>query len=351
MKKTFAILLIGCMMLAAACGGNTEGTADTAASAAEEPDEGTAAKETETAAPEKEAPAETAAPEEEDDFEPLGPFKKEVNIEETVLFDENDVKITATGLTYENYAVDLDLRFENNSDRNLEFTAQSLGYSCNAVNGFMIQDGYVRCDVPAGGTAEEAVDFGYSELLLHGITEIATIQTGFSISDEDYDRFTTGPLEVATPIAEGYDFGPEAYRKTIQSKAVKYTYDLDLASFSEEEVYSSGGIGIVSEAYMINKDGERMLLLEIENTTEDIAYAALRDIKVNDTLVSEGIWTSDTITGGKRMLMDIALDNILDEEEWAALGIEEVESVGFTIEVKNTDGMAMAEPKEITIEV
>ena len=67
-------------------------------------------------------------------------FKKTATIEETVLVDENGVKITAKELTYGNYAAELTLVIENNSDKDLSFIANSIGYSCNSINGYMVPD-------------------------------------------------------------------------------------------------------------------------------------------------------------------------------------------------------------------
>ena len=53
-------------------------------------------------------------------------FKTAANIEETVLVDENDIKITATELNYTDYSVELGLLIENNSSVNLSFTSGTL---------------------------------------------------------------------------------------------------------------------------------------------------------------------------------------------------------------------------------
>ena len=68
-------------------------------------------------------------------------FKKTATIDETVLVDENGVKITAKELVYGNYAVELTLIIENNSDKDLSFIANSIGYSCNSINGYMVPEG------------------------------------------------------------------------------------------------------------------------------------------------------------------------------------------------------------------
>ena len=94
-------------------------------------------------------------------------FSRKATIEETVLVDENNVKITATELTYGNYAFELALVIENNSDKDLSFIANSVGYSCNSVNGYMISDGYLNCDVAAGKKANDRIMIDYDTCLLY----------------------------------------------------------------------------------------------------------------------------------------------------------------------------------------
>ncbi len=54
---------------------------------------------------------------------------------------------SATG---RNKYIRLNLTIENNSDKDLSFTSGSMGYGCNAINGYMIQGGYMNADVSAG---------------------------------------------------------------------------------------------------------------------------------------------------------------------------------------------------------
>ena len=111
-------------------------------------------------------------------------FNQDATIEETVMYDEGDVKITATGLSYSNYDVKLELMIENNTDKDLEFVSGSMGYSCNSVNGIMTNDGYLLCDVAAGKKANDSISFDFDQLMLYGINEIADIEIGFDISYE-----------------------------------------------------------------------------------------------------------------------------------------------------------------------
>ena len=162
-------------------------------------------------------------------------FNKGATIEETVLVDENGVKITATELTYGNYAAELTLVIENSSDKDLSFIANSVGYSCNSVNGYMVPEGYLNCDVAAGKKANDSISISYDTLMLYGMFEIADIEIGFDISDDDYNHTYTGPRTILTTATDGYDYGTPVYRENIASKK--------------------------SQAVMENQDGESILLL------------------------------------------------------------------------------------------
>jgi len=284
-----------------------------------------------------------------DDFVALAPFKKEATIEETILYNENNLKITATSLTYGNYSADLALKFENNSDKNLTFIAQSIGYSRNAINDTMLKDGYVSVDVVAGGTETDTMSFNYDDMLLYGITEIGTIQTGFWINDDDYNDIYTGAVDIKTTAANTAESGTTSFRKTMKNKALQYNYEFTLDYFSDKEIYSSAGISVNTEILITNKNGKQTLMLEEINNSDIDAEVYIKDIKVNDKMVYEGARSSEIITPGKRAIGSFTIDNILDEDKKKELGITDIESIGFTVLARNTDFMIISEPEEVTI--
>ncbi len=278
-------------------------------------------------------------------------FQKDQQIDETVLYDDNDVRITATGLTYGYYEAELGIKIENNSDRELKFLAETLGYSRNAVNGFMIEDGYVKFELAPGESGEDTIGFSYNELLLYGINEIADIQVGFDISDDNYNHLYTGPLQVRTALADTYDYESGNYAKAIKSKALQYTFQYSVDSFAQEEVYNSGNIQIISEAYMTNQDGDHSLIVEVKNDNDFTVFFKTSNITVNGTEIYDSTWSIESINGHCRCLAGITLGSILDEDEWAEYGIDKVDSIGFTVNVINEDNIIVAEPETIIIEV
>lgn len=220
MKKRLFVVLFMMMFVLTACGGgqNREGAKDRQgeSNSLEETDfqDGTASR------------SEAGGGD-------LKPFATDATIEETVLMDENDVRIVATELEYGNNMVQLKLLIENNSGKDLSFVSGSLGYNCNSVNGYMVEEGYMNADVTAGNKANETVSFSMDGLRLYGITEVADIQIGFSISDADFNRFYSGPRQVKTSAADTYDYSGDTYKEAMSSGALEKKYNFSVDYFGE----------------------------------------------------------------------------------------------------------------------
>lgn len=284
------------------------------------------------------------------DFEPRE-FKKTATIEETVLVDESGVKITAKELTYSNYAAELILVIENNSDKDLSFIANSVGYSCNSINGYMIPEGYLNCDVAAGKKANDTISIGYDTLMLYGIYEIADIEIGFDISDDDYNHTYTSPRTIQTTAVDSYNYETPYYRENIASKESQAEYDYSVPYFSADAVYEESGLVIASQAVMENKDGESILLLEVVNTTDEIVGVSTTNIDINGLRVCDSTWSYDSINPGKTAIVDIDLSSVLESEYWEIYGIAEVGNVALKISFKDGDSNEVANPAHISIDI
>lgn len=284
------------------------------------------------------------------DFEPRE-FKKTATIEETVLVDESGVKITAKELTYSNYAAELTLVIENNSDKDLSFIANSTGYSCNSINGYMVPEGYLNCDVAAGKKASDTISIGYDTLMLYGIYEIADIEIGFDISDDDYNHTYTGPRTIQTTAVDSYNYETPYYRENIASKESQAEYDYSVPYFSADAVYEESGLVIASQAVMENKDGESILLLEVVNTTDEIVGVSTTNIDINGLRVCDSTWSYDSINPGKTAIVDIDLSSVLEPEYWEIYGIAEVGNVALKISFKDGDSNEVANPAHISIDI
>ena len=283
--------------------------------------------------------------------EKLSVFSKEAILKETVMFDENGVKITATGLNYTKYSVELELTIENNSEKNLSFISGSMGYSCNSVNGYMINDGYLNCDVAAGKKAKATLSFSYDELILHGINEIADIEIGFDISDDDYNHTYSGPRQVKTSAFDLHDYTKNDYQIAITNSIVMNTYDYEMNYFSKDMLYEQNGVQLVSSGIMVKPDGETVLLLELENTTSNMVYITTSNIVLNGLFVNSSTWSSDAVNPGKRGVIQVDISSVLDLEYWGVYGIKEIGSIALTLGQQDEDGNDITDSIPIEIVV
>ena len=281
----------------------------------------------------------------------MGLFHTDAILAETVLTDEGGVKITATGLTYTAYSADLDLTIENNSGKDLSFVSGSLGYNCNSINGYMIDGGYLNCDVANGKKANVSIRFNYDTLMLYGIDEIADIEIGVSITDDDYNITYTGPCQLKTSVAESHDYGTDHYQNTITSDAAMNTYGYEMVHFSQNALYDKNGVKLLSSSVMTNREGETALLLELENTTGSVVYLSTSDIAINGLLVNSSTWSSNAINPGKRCIVDVDLSDVLASPYWNVYGITQVGAVSLSLEQCNADGFEIAAETPVEIVV
>ncbi len=339
MKRLSTIALAFALTLSlSACGTSSDVPSQSSNTESQSTEQITSATNSEATATTTEKPAET-----------LGEFSQTGMIDETVMVDEGGVKITATGLKYTNYSVEVELNIENNSDKDLSFMSGTAGYSCNSVNGYMTNDGYLNCEVAAGKKANDTISFSYDGLMVYGINEISDIEIGFYTSDDDYNYTYFAPQQIKTSAYELYDYSKDYYQEAITSDATMNTYDYDITYFSAESLYNENGVKLLSSCIMVNRDGETTLLIELENTTDSMINVSTSDIAINGLTVNSSTWSSDTINAGKRCIVDIELSSALKSEYWDIYGIKEIGTVSLSLKQKNSDGDDITE--EIPIEI
>lgn len=103
----------------------------------------------------------------------------EAPAEQVVLLDQNNLKITYTGLGEDFIGPQVNLLIENNSDQN--YTVQTQGVS---INGFMIEPIFSE-DVAAGKKSNCSIGFLSDDFSKNGITEITNIELTFHVCDSE----------------------------------------------------------------------------------------------------------------------------------------------------------------------
>lgn len=274
-------------------------------------------------------------------------FALQATMEETVLVDEKDVKITATALQGTSYQVELSLVIENNSDTDLNFFSGTMGYSCNSVNGYMIDDGYLNVDVAAGKKANETIKFSADQLELMGITDIADIEVGFHIQTPDYDTYLrTGPRQLKTSLSDSYDYSSDTYQEAINNGGFAQVYSYSMDHFTTEVPFEKNGVQVLSWGLVTNKNHEKTVFLEVENTSTDQIFLTTSDFYFNGLLVEGYTWSSEAVNSGKRKVITLPLSSMLEESYWEIFGLTELGDITFSIGLENPDRQEIA-PAEI----
>lgn len=235
----------------------TQVQSDTAKPAAES----TAASGQDAKAPDESEPGDASAveasPASEGEFHLGGARPEQVALEETVLLAQEDVRVTATGLTLDGwYGPEINVLIENNTARSITVQAR---YA--SVNGAMVYPIF-SCDVAAGKKANDAILISQTELDTAGIQTIQFVELVVIVMDsESYEtQFTSDPVVLVT-------------------SATKQKQLFDDSGFTALE---QGGLrvviqGIEEEESFFGKD----VLVFLENNTGKNITVQLRNVSVN----------------------------------------------------------------------
>lgn len=337
MKKILLFLLVaGIAGAGAACAGTTDtdeqAAATTTAAAVQTDNDDEAETEPAAEAPvetdeptETEGPAETEPettadePAETEDTTPAG----DVTVEEQVIVDQDDVKITVTGISeHDIWGQQLDLVIENQTDMNLRVTLEYL-----AVNDYMMTDLFVP-SVAAGKNSNEALSFSDTALEEAGIDGIAEIAFAIRVYEEETydDLFTTDEIVLQTSLYDGYTPAPLE---------------------GGTELYNADGVSIYY--FPLDEDIFGLHLpIFIQNESDRNIQVSADDLSINDFMVS--VLYVDSVNAG-RMGIDEMMFASSDLEELGIESADEIESLEFSFRVSDSDTYdTIFESDPVTIE-
>lgn len=246
----------------------------------------------------------------------------EITIEEQILYDDNNIKITATGIEDGWHGTNLNLLIENNSNQSITVQARNAN-----VNGYMVST-MMSADVAAGKKANDSLTFETSGLKECGIDSIATMEFLFHIFEsESWEEIVdTDVITVETSIADSY------------------TQEYD---DSGEILVDTDGIRIIGKGLSTNDSfwGPGVILY-IENNTDRNVTVQVRDVSINGFMVDSSM-SEDVVAGKKAMgavqffstdleensiedISDVELYfHIFDLESWDTIFDSDVISITF----------------------
>lgn len=230
-----------------------------------------------------------------------------VTIDEQVLVDEKDLKITAKGMEEDLiWGTGVKLFIENNSKKDYAVTCDAL-----IVNNYMISDLF-SSEITAGMSANETMNLSSSQLAAAGIDKIGQIEIDFRVYDPDsYDTlFDPEIVTIKTSLFDQMDTTPDDAGK---------------------ELYNNKGIRIVGKYVDEDSFWGAGILLYIENNTKKNITVQCDSIAVNGLMV-DGL-LSASVYPGKMAIDDITLFSSDLEEN----GIESIDEVSLSFNIFDTD--------------
>ena len=247
---------------------------------------------------------------------------EEISIEEVVLVDEADIKITAKSFDADAlFGPEVKLLIENNSSKDLTFQCRN-----SSVNGYMV-DTMMSVDVVSGKKANDALTFMSSDLDACRIDVIADMEFSFHIyTSEDWETYLDTQLfTIHTTAAEGFE----------------YVFD-----DSGDVAYDENGVKIVikglSEDDSIFGPG---VIVYIENNSDDNVTVQARDVSINGFMI-DPLFSSDIVA--KKHAVDAITFMSSDLEDNAITQIESIELAFHIFETESWDTIADSDTLSIT---
>lgn len=284
MKRMFTALIASAMLLLAGCSsGNSDPTnvasVDTAAS-----NVGEAASEGSESAAEENA----------------------VTLDETVIYDDNDIKITATGIKEDSFfGPELNLLIENNETQNIVVQPDYC-----LVNGYKMY-GLMSSDVAAGKKNNDTMVFSGSTLKACGIDQIADIRLRLTVSDSDswMPLFKTDEITLQTSAAGTYT----------------QTYD-----DSGKVIYDTNGIKVVAKSADDEFLGKGVVFY-LENNTDRHVVVNGENISVNGYMMTD-LFYADLASQSHAVDILTLLSSDLQNN-----AIDTIEEVDLTLRITDYD--------------
>lgn len=245
-------------------------------------------------------------------------FSPDNKIEQQVLMENDDVKITANKLSVFGsftQSIELEIEIENKSSQDLVVRTDGM-----SVNDCMVNPVFYA-DIPAGKKKVDSITIFCSELEKYGIQNINELETRFILNN---------------------DYSENIVIKTLNKKK-------DEISDVGYNLYDSEGVKINYVDAGEDKYGLYYNIL-IENNTENYVNFDALDTSVNECII-DSYSTGTSIYSGKKSIFSIPVGN--EDLEKYNLDADDIENFEFQIEGYVNDGRydKIFESGNINIEV
>lgn len=246
----------------------------------------------------------------------------QLDITDTVLYDQDGIKVTVTGYEKTFFGPEITVLVENNTDKNVTVSTEHL-----SVNGYMFGDVMLYADVPAGKKANDSLMFSDEDLEKCGIQEISKLEFCIEVSDtETYDTIAMSELLTLNLTAQ--------CNQKVDDSGV--------------ELYNKDGIRIIYKGTQASDLFDGIVDFFVENKSgRDISIYA-KDISINGFACDDSFWADlrdGTVALESMILWDLSKVNLESVDQ-----IENIELKFRVIDYESWDELTVTDTVTINIE-
>lgn len=228
---------------------------------------------------------------------------KETTIDQTVLYEADGIRVTATGYADGWMGPEISILVENESDRGVLVTTEEL-----SVNGYMIPYSSLYAEVAAGKKANETLILMSSELDQSGIETVAELQFRVKVSDAE----SWEPLD----------------RTELISLATSNTGFEQPVDDSGDVLYDEGGIRIICKGLKQDLIWDGTIVFFLENRSGRDITVSSENVSVNGFMQDAGMWSE--LRDGTRLVDGMSL---IDLSDLQIESIDQVEQIEFSLRI------------------
>jgi hypothetical protein len=234
-------------------------------------------------------------------------LKELATVDEQVIYNDRDIKITVTGIepNLHGYELSLDLKVENNSDKNIILDAT------NSIINNIVVDTFPTDTIKPGEVVDSQLRFITGRIYDSRMTNISDIKFVLTITNYDTRHVLdeTAEIEIKTSINDSYTI-----KHGVTGEVVISTLD---------------GINIVAEGLVSDTSYyNNGYVVFISNSSNSKITVDIDDVYINDIPVTSGYWVqipSNCYSTGTIVFTDEVME---------ANNITDIEKVQFTVTIK-----------------
>lgn len=237
----------------------------------------------------------------------------DVKIKETVIVDDERIKITAKDIEFKDTNVEIILEFENPLNLEASIRASGLG-----INGYML-DCYVSTDIDPNSKTEDSFLIPNSQFYRYGISDIAQLEFIFFYENvlRESDTFRAS---LKTDIYDKYKQPENSYYKVMTDEKAVDKVGIEVLGIKKVEFEKQEGIIVKSVAYA-SVDEKIHLYIEAYNSNKEDVEFAVGDILIDKITIVSDAYLGQQVFAESTVVLNIELEDIL-LEQFKMLGID-----------------------------